>query len=126
MWGEMTDSDKSKYADKVSTPPPSPVRMVSLEADGGSINDVIVSTISTDKKKGRPRGKQPVKSVSNAAILESFSNEDDDNVELELEEFDFNGKVYYHDDSNVVYTCNEMEDISRVGMFANGSVEYDS
>jgi hypothetical protein len=71
------------------------------------------------KKKGRPKGKRPKNSVSDAAIMNSIQlmntlNNIDEEVEVDVDEFEYNGVNYYKDISNNVYSFDECKKIGKI------------
>ena len=80
---------------------------------------------SRNKKKGRPKGTRPKNSVSEIAIMDNLQmlntlNNIDEEIEIDVDEFEYNGVNYYKDDYNNIYSFG---DCKKIGKFNNGELE---
>ena len=125
MWKQLSDEQKQAFSRKDDTQ----VINQSVENEHkdkqtshleASNNDVQHVEVNFEKKKGRPKGTQPVNSVSNTAILETFEQNDD----IELEEFEFEGATYFRDNNAVVYSMDNDENFTEIGNYVNEKVEF--
>lgn len=130
LWKKMSIEDKESFStrcdntdseqDETVVTPDNVESSVSSEVVNDDIeNDIQEVTLIKDKKKGRPKGKKPVNSVSDSAIEASLSNEEE---ELVLEEFEFENDDYFKDQNNKVYSRDGDENFVLVGIYENSSV----
>jgi len=123
LWKELNDSEKQSFTEKtgiLNRDSNKPVETIQPEITTPLNDDVQHVEVNFEKKKGRPKGKQPVNSVSNTAIMETFEEADN----IELEEFEFEGTVYYKDTDLIVYSMDADENFNQVGKFINGCVNF--
>jgi hypothetical protein len=123
MWKELNDSEKLVFTEKtgiLNRDSNKPDETTQLNIENPLSDNVQHVEVSFEKKKGRPKGKQPVNSVSNTAILETF----EEHSNIELEEFEFGDTIYYKDVDLVVYSMDDDENFNQVGTFINGCVNF--
>tara|TARA_B110001469_G_scaffold106587_1_gene106459 strand:+ start:389 stop:1135 length:747 start_codon:yes stop_codon:yes gene_type:complete len=86
-------------------------------------NEPVIPT--RNKKKGRPKGTHPKNSVSETAIMDNLQmlntlNNIDEEIEINVDEFEYNGVNYYKDEYNNVYSFGECK---KIGTFNKGEME---
>ena len=126
LWKEMTVEEKVSFStrcdDNGLTKDEAVVTPDNVESSESSelVNDDIQEVaLVKDKKKGRPKGKRPINSVSDSAIEASLSNEEEERI---LEEFEYENEEYFKDQNNKVYSRDGDENFVLVGIYKNSSV----
>ena len=114
IWSTLDDDEKDKYkiVEDANTE----------DANTEDANNEVIEPSKKSnkkKKKGRPKGKRPKNSVSDAAIMNSIQlmntlNNIDEEVEVDVDEFEYNGVNYYKDISNNVYSFDECKKIGKI------------
>ena len=113
IWSTLDDTEKAKYKMTENT---------SIETDNV---EIIEPSLNSNKKKGRPKGKCPKNSVSDDAIMKSIQlmntlNNVDEEVDINVEPFEFEGEQYYKDDLNNIYS---LDDNKKIGKLNDGDLE---
>ena len=77
-----------------------------------------MASASNEKKKGRPKGSKPKSSVSDNAILNTISDNvvtsEPQEIEVALEEIEFDGTTYLKDDDNQIYDFESCDEIGKI------------
>ena len=127
IWSSLDDDEKAKYnivedanAEDANTEDANADDTNTEDANADDTNiKVIEPSKNSNKKKGRPREKRPKNSVSDAAIMNSIHlmdtlNNIDEEVDVDVDDYEYNGVNYYKDSSNNVYSLDECKKIGKI------------
>jgi hypothetical protein len=128
IWSTLDDDEKAKYkivedanAEDTNAEDTNAEddNAEDTNAEDTNAEEIIEPSRKLNKKKGRPKGKRPKNSVSDAAIMNSIQlmntlNNIDEEVDVDVDEFEYNGVNYYKDISNNVYSFDECNKIGKI------------
>ena len=117
IWSSLDDDEKAKY-NIVEDTNTEDANTEDTNTEDTNI-EVIEPSKNSIKKKGRPREKRPKNSVSDAAIMNSIHlmdtlNNIDEEVDVDVDDYEYNGVNYYKDSSNNVYSLDECKKIGKI------------